>query len=443
MRIKNTLNKYLNKLDIHTLEVVKKSSASIVVKVAGMAIALGVSIFLGRTIGADGLGIINLANRIVNILLVVGLLGMRQMIIKEVAIAHGKGDYEHIGNVMYTAYWLNGITTLVLSVMLILLSPWLANTVFNEPRLTYPLMIALVVMTPQVFSRIFSSGLIGYHKIWQSNLVDQTLSIGVTGLLLSLLWVFKMDINVNLVAISYGIGRIGVTISVGIYWRSLYRSKLQKYLIGKSLLKTSLPLYIVALANIVTTNIDVIMLGWLSNTKDIGLYTVAARLALLTSFFLQVINAAISPKIAALFEKGQIKEVEKMLQHITKGLGIVGIIPFLFFLFFGKTLLGLWSKEFTSAYTILLLLSFGQFINIASGVNGSLLAMTGNEKILGKIKLVELCSILVLFYVMITLYGLLGAAISSMLIIIVFNVVKYIYVRKKLNINPISLKVKL
>ena len=99
-----------------------------------------------------GLGIINLSNRIIKILLVVGLLGMRQVIIKEVAIAHNKKDLTHIGNVMHTAVLLNGGITLLLTVIFILLSPWLANEVFNEPKLTYPLIAFLIVITPQIFS---------------------------------------------------------------------------------------------------------------------------------------------------------------------------------------------------------------------------------------------------------------------------------------------------
>ena len=186
---------------------------------------------------------------------------------------------------MHTAYWLNGGVTLALSVILIFLSPWLANTVFNEPRLQYPLMIALLVMTPQVFSRIFSSGLVGYRKIWQSNLVEQTLSIAITGILLVILWLLKREITVNVVAVCYAIGRVGVTISVGFYWKSLYQFKSKRSVISKQLLKTSIPLLIITITSILVSNADVIILGALADVKQVGLYSVAARIALLTSFF--------------------------------------------------------------------------------------------------------------------------------------------------------------
>jgi O-antigen/teichoic acid export membrane protein len=198
------------------------------------------------------------------------------------------------------------------------------KNVFNEFKLTYTLIAFLIVITPQVFSRIFSSGLVGYRKIWQSNLVQQTLSIAITAILLLVLYLAKQEITVNRVAIIYAIGQIAVTFSVGLYWHKLYKFKAKRIFIPKPLLKTLIPLLGSTLAAIVISNVDAIMLGWLSSTKDVGLYSVAARLALLTSFFLQVANASVSPKIAALYESGNIKELEKMVQSVTKGLGLLG-----------------------------------------------------------------------------------------------------------------------
>ncbi|SHJ83193.1 Membrane protein involved in the export of O-antigen and teichoic acid [Tangfeifania diversioriginum] len=433
--------KRLLKLDEHTLEVVRKSSASTVAKVAGMAIGLLVSVFLGRTIGAEGLGIINLSNRVVNILLVVGLLGMRQVIIKEVAITHNKKDFAHIGNVMHTAYWLNGGITLVLSVILIFLSPWLANTVFNEPRLQYPLMIALVVMTPQVFSRIFSSGLVGYRKIWQSNLVEQTLSIAITGILLVILWLLKREITVNIVAVCYAIGRAGVTISVGLYWHKLYKFKAKRIFIPKPLLKTSIPLLGSTLAAIVVSNADAIMLGWLGTTKEVGLYSVAARLALLTSFFLQVTNASVSPKIAALYESGKMMELEKMVQRVTKGLGLFGLMQVVVFIGAGKFILGIWGAEFTSAYWVLIILGLGQLVNIGTGAVGLLLIMCGYEKTQSHIAVISMLLNLLLNFVLIKYFGATGVAIATALTIAGVNIARVYFVKKKLGIITIPINI--
>lgn len=441
-KVQNKISISLSSLDIHTLEVLKKSSASTVVKVAGMAIGLAVSIFLGRTIGAEGLGIINLSNRIVNIFLIVGLLGMRQVIIKEVAIAHNKKDYAHIGNVMHTAYWLNGGITIVLSILFILLSPWLAKTIFNEPRLTYPLMIGLVVMTPQVFSRIFSSGLIGYRKIWQSNLVEQTLSITVTGLILLIFWFFKQDITVNLVAVCYAIGRIVVTLSVGIYWKSIYRFKTKRQIITKQLLETAKPLFVITISSVIFLNADVIILGWLSDSKEVGLYTIAARIAFLTSFFLQVTNAAVAPKIAALCEQNKKDELEKMIQTVTKGLGLIGFSSLLVFIIFGKEILSIWGEHFIVAYPQLIIISIGQFLNISTGATGLLLSLCNYEKIQRNISIIFTILFLFLSSVMTYFWGTIGTAISVAFIALSLNITAVIYAKKLLNISTINFKYK-
>lgn len=425
-------------LDIHTTEVIVKSASSTLVKIGGMIIGLGVSIFLGRTLGADGLGIINLSNQTATLVIAFCLLGMRQVVIKEVAIGHNRKNWQHIGNVMYSAYWINGIITLLVSVVLILLAPWLSENVFNDSRLTIPLSIAFAVLTPQVFSRIFSSGLIGFHKIWQSNLADQTLSFGVIGVILLFMWIINYEITIITAAIVYAIGRIAVMITLGLYWKSLTRYKGKNKYIGNILLKTALPLLLVTSTAVIASNASTIILGWLVDTKQVGLYTVAARIALLTSFFLQVSNASISPKIAEMYAAGKSREMEKMIQQVTKGLGLIGLFSFLLFVVFGKFILGLWGSEFIEAYWILIILSAGQIVNIATGASGLTLIMCGFEKTQSRISIFSVLLNIPLNIVLIYLYGAMGAALATAISLASENVLKVIYAYKKVGVLTIS-----
>ncbi|ACN15623.1 lipopolysaccharide biosynthesis protein [Desulforapulum autotrophicum HRM2] len=438
-KIKNNASLLTSKLDVHTRSVLKKSAASTVVKATGMLISVVVSIFIGRTIGADGLGIITLSHKVANILIAVGLLGIYQVIIKEVAIAHNKNNFEHIGSVINTAYWLNGLFTLVLSVIFILLSPWLANNVFHEPRLTYPLMITLVVSTPQVFSRIYSAALIGYHKIWQSNLVNQALSIAVTGGLLFAAWLSQWTITLNMVAVTYAIGWVFVTLSVGMYWRTLYTHDTKSTLIPKQLLVTSMPLFWVTVSTMVVTSSSAVILGWLESSKNVGIFTTAARIALLTSFLLQVTNAAISPKLAALYESNKKEEMEKMVQRITLGLGIIGLFQTLFLVVAGRYILSLWGNEFEEGYWILIILSVGQLFNIGTGAADTLLVMCGQEKIQKNISIIFMCFNLVSSFIFIKYYGIYGAAVATALTVIGQNITRLILAKTKIGISTISI----
>ena len=375
----------ISKLDGNTREVLLKSSTSTIVKIVAMGLTFVLSVVLGRILGPDGLGIINLSNQIIQLLLVVLLLGLPNVIIKEVAIARNNSDKNSVGRVMKTAYILAGGISLLIIIPFILSASWISINIFKNERLAIPLTIALAVVLPQVFSRLFSAGLVGYRKIWQSNLVDQGLSVLITLLVLGVCWIMHIDIDVIKAAIAFAVGRIVVTLSVGFYWNSLYRQSFKVPFEGRRLLYTALPMLLVTATGVISSTVDSVMLGIFSDVTAVGLYTVSAKVALITGFFLQVTNSAIAPKIAALYAEDKLDELQIMLKKVTQGLAIIAIFPLLIYVFGGKYILGLWGEEFESGYWVLIVLSIGQFFNIATGSITSLLNMTGHEKIHGRI----------------------------------------------------------
>src|SRR5699024_11858494 len=81
--------KYLSP-ESHLTEVLKKSSHSLLVNIGGLIGGLLLSIFLGQALGVEGFGIISLAVKIGSIILIFCLLGMKRIIVKEVAIGDRK-----------------------------------------------------------------------------------------------------------------------------------------------------------------------------------------------------------------------------------------------------------------------------------------------------------------------------------------------------------------
>lgn len=431
------INKFLKTLDIHTLEVVKKSSSSMLVKVLGMLAGFIVSIILGRTIGPEGLGIISLAERVVGILLILAMLGMNNVILKEVSIAYELKQWRRIGNVIYTALRINIPVTLILSAFVILISPWLANEVFKEPQVELPLIISAAIAIPQVYSRIMAAGINGYRKIWQSQLVNNTLSVVFTALCLGILLLFNVEITVIRVVIIYAIGRIFVAVTMGVYWNRLFRFKSERSMDARAMLKVALPLLIVASAGMVAANADTLMLGWLSSTEEIGLYSVAARLGLLTNVFLAIAISTLSPKIAALYAERKLQALEKMIQETTKGLFFIGIITFILYWAFGKYILSLWGDDFIDSYWILIIIAIGQLFNISTGSTGVFLIMTRHEKVIGLITFISASINIILNLILIPKYGAIGAAAATGSTVIIENIVKVVIVKRKTGILTI------
>lgn len=410
--VKSLLNK-IRSLDEHTLEVLKKSLSSTIVKVIGIVAGLFVSIFLGRTLGADGLGIIDLTHKISTLLMTFLLLGTTQLLIRDIAIADQTGDNSKIGLLMGSSFIINGVLTLLVSLILIGLTPYLANKVFQDERITTPLIVALLAMVPMVFSRVFSSGLIGFKKIWQSNLVNQTLSLVFVSLTLGTYYLFNKEINIINVAYIYAFSRLLVTFCVGALWFLEFKRRNGEFrFVFKnpdfSIIHKSLPFLLIATKGVLLANIDTIMIGWFSDTYNVGLYSVAAKIALLTSVFLQITGGAISPKLVELYSQKKIHEINRMIQRVTFSLMIMGGFTLLMYTLIGKHLLTLWGDNFKNAYEILIILAIGQMINIGTGPAGLVLTMCGFEKIQARIALMFLCINIFLNIFLIHKYQALG-----------------------------------
>lgn len=434
----SSLRKVL-RTDIHTLEVVRKSSASVLVKVAGMGAGVLVSIFLGRVLGPAGLGIISLSNQFVNLLLVLSMFGMENVLIKYLAIAYDKEDWQRVANSVYTAILVNGVLALAISATGVLLAPFLANDVFKKPELEVPLLIALIMIVPQTFSRILASALNGFRKIWQSSLVNEALSTWVVGVGLIVFLLLDVPVTVVSVAVLYAAGRLVVTAAIFTYWKRLFRFRGKQQPIARPMLKMAMPLAVVSATFVISSNADVVMLGWLSNSHEVGIYSVAARLALLVSFFQVVTNASISPKLAALYAAGKTAELNKMVRRVTGMLiGLASVFLAIFF-FGGNFILGLWGEEFRQAHLSLIILGIGQFFNISSGCSGGLLIMCGYEKVHGYISMIFVVVNLVLNYFLIGHFGAEGAAIATAVAVSGVNIVKMIVAGRKTGVltNPL------
>lgn len=423
-------------LDPHTLEVLKKSVSSMLVKIAGMVVGLIISIFIGRMLGPEGLGIINLSNKIAELLIVLTMFGFNNVIIKNVAIAHNN-DNKKIASTIYTATIFNGILAFIVAGIGYYSASFLSVNVFNEPSLKIPLTLAILAIVPQTYSRIFASGLNGFGKIWQSNLVNEALSAWVVGLGILCLIFFKIEITLINVALLYAIGRFIVFSSITFYWKSIFKYKVKKEFLLKPMIKMAFPLLLVAGTSIIASNSDVLMLGWLSNSKEVGIYTVAARLALLVSLFLQISNSAISPKLASMYANKNLNEMKVLVNRVTTGLLIIAIVFLAVFVFSGEFMLSLWGDEFKEAYWVLVILAVGQFFNISTGCAGMLLIMCGYEKIHGYISVISVTLNLIFNFVLISNYGAIGAAIATAITIVFENISKLILVKHKIGILTI------
>jgi len=436
----NKIIKYFYRADIHTKEVLSKSASSLLVRLSGMIANFLLSIIIARSLGAQGVGVFALNDQIISICLIITMLGINNTLIREVAIYFDKKNSAGILNIIQTALRIIIPFSIVISIFAFIISSWLSNTLFNSFNLKQLISISLIAVPFQSISRIYASGLNGIRKIWQSNFVTESSSLILTLAILGLIRIFKLPLSIINIAISFLLSRIIVSMTVYLYWKSSFNFKDSPKFIPKFLLTASIPLLLYTATTKISSSIDTIMLGIFTDAQEVGIYNIASRIAILTSLFNTITISAISPKIALLYDRNLLGDIQIMIQKITTILILIGLISLITFITLGKYILKIWGDEFQSVYPILLILTVGQMFNVGTGATGAILMMTRKEKLISKITLISLIINIILNLLLIPTFGAKGAAYATAITVITYNIVKVILVNKIVGISTLPVK---
>jgi len=87
---------------------------------------------------------------------------------------------------------------------------------------------------------------------------------------------------------------------------------------------------------------------------------------------------------------------------------------------------------------VFFILSVGALVNIATGMNDQVLSINNYYKFNFYVSIVLIVVLLALIRIFVPLYGVFGAAWSTVTTIVLFNIIKTVYVWKKLAVQPFS-----
>ena len=140
--------------------------------------------------------------------------------------------------------------------------------------------------------------------------------------------------------------------------------------------------------------------------------------------------------MAALYEKKSIAELQLMCRQLVLAIAAATFLGFVFLIFAGNILLGLFNHSFTSAYSILLILAFGCMIDAVSGPTAYLMQMTSLESVYARMLALIYVFVFVLQFIFVPRYGIIAAAISNAAGVSVWNCVSIYFLRKKIGVDP-------
>lgn len=200
-------------------------------------------------------------------------------------------------------------------------------------------------------------------------------------------------------------------------------------------LMVSMTVLLTSFLNILLKQSDILFVSYFLGNAAAGKYAAAAKMAMIVTLGLSVIDYVYIPKIAAMWESKKLIGLQQMIREASKQILIITIPIVLVLILAGKWLLGLFGQSFSASYIPLVILVCGQLINALTGMVGGLLMMTGHQRKFLFFYFISFCLQAILNFVLIPKYGIVGASIASASAIVFLNGVAYLYVKRKLKIS--------
>ncbi len=427
--------------DSHIVDLLSGASVAGVLRALAAILAFGVTVVLGRILGAEATGVYFLALTTVTVAATIGRVGLDNVVLRFVA-AHASGDrWPRVSRVYHATLSVGLFCSCLVAAALYLSSDFLADTVFSDSLLATPIRIMAVAVVPLSLSVLISKALLGLSRVRDSVLVFGILPMGIA---LAGTWALASKWGVNGATAAYVFAVSAALVYGWMAWRralagrSLGHPSREIASSTRELLVSGIPLLVGDLLYLAMQVSGTLMLGIWADNVDVGQYTVAWRTAMLIGFVLLTVATIVQPKFAALYARGEMESLATTAHRATLLLIAFSAPVALLFLFAPGPVMNVFGSDFSNGATTLQILSVGQFINVATGSFVMLLVMTGREREYRNVLMVSTLVVLTLNVVLIPKYGAIGAAIATTSALVVQNILFGYYVRTKLGILMFS-----
>lgn len=297
-------------------------------------------------------------------------------------------------------------------------APWITATLFNEPQFL-PLFRVFSLMLPFLGALRVAAVATRISQRMQFSILAEEISQSTLNLLLFVVfYLLGWQLMGAIVAtvLSYV-----AALALALYF--LYRlfgsvpiGAPRPPVSDRRLLAYSAPTALAEMSGAVITRVDRIFLGYFHSSGDVGVYQAAAQLSIIMASILYAFNMILMPMISEQYHKKDLRQLEELFRINTKW-GIYSIVPLVLVIAFAASdvMTVLFGSEYAGGADALLILTVGQFINIATGATATILIMTGKQTVWFRLSLVMMVINLALNFLLVPRWGINGAAIATSL----------------------------
>lgn len=397
-------------------KIAKESSINFSGSLAGNILGYVWLMILTRYLSQEDVGNFTLAQSVANISLIFVLLGLHRSLDRFIPIFKAAGQPGKIKSLLAWIFRFAMVSSLVIGALLFWGADFISDNLFKTPALTDVLRIILLTIPLLAVTNIVIYAFIGYkelrYNVYLKQLLEPALriviaaAVAVWGLgILEWTWMYLWSLVISALA--------------GLWL--LYRNILhplqdtpREGIDFKEIISYSWPMSIASILIIFIGQIDYLIIGIYHPSADVGVYRIYIQIAAL----LKLINGSTAriykPVISEMIQKGEVDAIQGTYQRVAKWVLAFTSLGFLAIALYGKELTGILFTDAYAAFPVTLtILVFGTLINASFGPEGVSLEAFGNTKLVMVNSLFSLVTNVVLGFLLVPRYGIIGAAIST------------------------------
>lgn len=426
---------FLNKrLDRHMGEIASSAGAALAIRISAVGLTFIFNVLLSRFLGADGAGVYYLAFMALNFASVFGTFGFNNVLVRYIAGGVAVDDWGSVKGAYKKTMVMASIASIISACALFFTAPLISSYVFEKPAIEGVIRWMSLAIIPLTLVILHTEALKGLKRISESLLTR------FTGLnLISIIFLYFLSSwGIKGAVWAYTIAAAVMALAGVWLWRRAVGERLKdvhpNIETGK-LLKAAMPLFLVDIMLFVYSWTSTFMLGIWAAEEDVGIFSMAQKTSLLIGLVLFASNTVVAPKFAELYRRGDKKALAATARGSAVMTTILAAPLLLVFIAAPGWIMGFFGQKFTSGGTALSILAIGQFVNVAAGSVGYLLIMSGKENVHRNNMAFNLAVSIILNFILIPKYGIIGASIATSASVILINITASVLVYKHLSIK--------
>jgi len=334
---------------------------------------------------------------------------------------------------------------LLFSILWVVLDPWISDFFMQQSEARqayYPVLFPLTVSV--LLGMLFTQYASNFKRIVIPSFLQEILvKISMPLLLLGVIyWSWSLDILVYGILLNYILAALGLLLylrGLGAFRDLRFRAPMSQVRL-KPMISYAFFGLLSSIGAILALRIDRVMVGYMLGDRINGIFSIVVTLGIFLEIPFRSVLKISSPLVAKGLAENELREVEHIYKRSSLALTLVGAVLFtgIWWMIDEVFLLMPNGDAIAAGKYVIFFYGLSVWINMITSVNGEIIGFSPYYRINFYAFLFLAVLNVLMNWVFITWYGMVGASIATLVSMVLFNGLKSVFIWWKYRIHPFS-----